>query len=155
MRSVSSLADDQLVSQLAETRIQAYPDPTWVESRDGDGAVQVADVNGTATIYFDTQSQTRMLCVDHTGCYQLQGRKEPQISERFVGLSSIYSRRRGRCGMWERPALSVSSKERGEGWDSFIVPRFARFQHFHGPLYNTRSSAGGADHILRYSLSDA
>ena len=34
--------------------------------------------------------------------------------------------------MWETPAPPASSKGRGEGWDSFTVPRFARSCHFHG-----------------------
>lgn len=34
--------------------------------------------------------------------------------------------------MWERPAVPAFPKERYEGWDSFTVPRFARFRHFHG-----------------------
>ncbi len=37
--------------------------------------------------------------------------------------------------MWKTPAVSASSKERCEGWDSFTVLCFARLWHFHGPLF--------------------
>jgi len=39
--------------------------------------------------------------------------------------------------MWETPAVSASSKERCEGWDSFTVPCFARFRHFNGPFWGS------------------
>lgn len=40
----------QLISQLAAAQSPAQPEDGWVESRDGDGALDVEDVNGTATI---------------------------------------------------------------------------------------------------------
>jgi hypothetical protein len=34
--------------------------------------------------------------------------------------------------MWKRPAVSASSKNRSEEWESFTVPPFAQIRHFHG-----------------------
>ena len=34
--------------------------------------------------------------------------------------------------MWEPPTALASSKERCKGWDSFTVPRWARFRNFNG-----------------------
>jgi hypothetical protein len=68
--------DEKLVSHLAAAQSPAPPDTEWVESRDGDGTLDVEDVNGPATIYFDKQSRTRLLCVQNTGCYHLSGHHE-------------------------------------------------------------------------------
>jgi hypothetical protein len=37
---------------------------------------------------------------------------------------------------------TASSKERGEGWDSFTVPPFARFRHFHGLILAINDEGG-------------
>ncbi len=71
--TLSPLQQQQIASQLATTQSPADPADTWVESRDGDGTLDVEDVNGPATIYFDRQSHTRLLCIDNTGCYHLRG----------------------------------------------------------------------------------
>ena len=44
--------------------------------------------------------------------------------------------------MWETQAPSASPKEWGEGWDSFIVPRFAPSRHFHGFVWQLNSVGG-------------
>jgi hypothetical protein len=75
-KPLSPLEQQQFASRLAAAQAPAAPNDSWVESRDGDGALDVEDVNGAATIYFDKQSRTRMLCVDHTGCYHLRGHHE-------------------------------------------------------------------------------
>lgn len=75
-RTLSPLENQQLASQLASARAPAQTEDGWVESRDGDGALDVEDVNGTATIYFDKQSRTRLLCIDNNGCYHLRGHHE-------------------------------------------------------------------------------
>lgn len=38
--------------------------------------MDIEDVNGTAIIYFDKQSRTRLLCIENNGCYRLRGRHE-------------------------------------------------------------------------------
>ncbi len=75
-RTLSPLENQELASHLTSTRAPAQPEDGWVESRDGDGALDVEDVNGTATIYFDKQSRTRVLCIDNNGCYHLRGHQE-------------------------------------------------------------------------------
>ncbi|MBB5061416.1 hypothetical protein HDF16_006152 [Granulicella aggregans] len=75
-RPLSLLKQKQLTSQLAAARSPAPPEDQWVESRDGDGALDVEDINGPATIYFDKQSRTRLLCIENNGCYHLRGHHE-------------------------------------------------------------------------------
>ncbi len=75
-RPLSSQDQKQLASQLAAARSPEPLKDEWVESRDGDGALDVEDINGPATIYFDKQSRTRLLCIDNNGCYHLRGHHE-------------------------------------------------------------------------------
>ncbi|MBB5061240.1 hypothetical protein HDF16_005976 [Granulicella aggregans] len=75
-RSLSPLEQKQLTSQLAAARSPAPSEDQWVESRDGDGALDIEDINGPATIYFDKQSRTRLLCIENIGCYHLRGHHE-------------------------------------------------------------------------------
>ena len=72
-RPISPQDDKQLASQLAAAPVPEPPKDEWVESRDGDGALDVEDINGPGTIYFDKQSRTRLLCIDNNGCYHLRG----------------------------------------------------------------------------------
>lgn len=75
-RPLYPLEAKQVAAQLAAARSPAQPEYGWVESRDGDGALDVEDVNGPGTIYFDKQSHTRLLCIENNGCYHLRGHHE-------------------------------------------------------------------------------
>ncbi len=61
---------------LRNALVAPAPDPkAWDEDRDGDNALDIEDTNGQGTIFVDTPTNTRILCVSGSSCIVLPNQK--------------------------------------------------------------------------------
>ena len=75
-RTAEAKLAHQITLRNAAVAPKPVPDPdAWDEDRDGNNALDIEDTNGQGTIFVDSPTKTRILCVSGSSCIKLPNPK--------------------------------------------------------------------------------